>query len=570
MPSRRDIEVEIFSYNLSRCRALKPDGSAFQLARSFLEDFGFVPLARHLEETVEQKRVVFGPFPSFLATSVERDGCEWIILSDQYAEYLSDDQIAASLIHEIGALRHFAPLFLDHVENERRERLFLNVQHAKECISLLMVQWHRRGGTFSEQKIPIFLEDHGAGKAAAFIDSNLVHHLEFRHQTTNAIVILPDRQVVLLHRAAHRLVEDSTLSIVGGHLHAGSGFIDAILHQELPEELGMRPGYRMEGLLVAAVPPGNWRWNGQKNREYRALYVYFATKKEQERIREQKKKLEWTKKDMEEWRFDNWLADNERAKPGYYESQGIHFVRLEDLTGRGLRIDEVFADVERLDTFVGFSSDLLLPLVHDRDQMDNICSIIDRRAELHGMMSRIRGYFSRERYQAAAIFVDRADALVRSLLMHGTHPGNGLLRTLFRIGVYRKVMKAHRHLFLEGQSRNVLQVLLVLGDRDCQEVLLQRRGLYKRLFPGKLTVSASCHWPGDETRRSLSTSGLTMRRRFAKPRRNSDATRSRGGGKRRKTVAPRYSMNGSMGTGDTAPSGCRASSSIATTEPGIA
>jgi hypothetical protein len=52
---------------------------------------------------------------------------------------------------------------------------------------------------------------------------------------------------------------------------------------------------------------------------------------------------------------------------------------------------------------------------------------------------------------------------------------------------------------LEGQSRSVLQVILVLGDPDRQEVLLQRRGSYKRLFPGKLTVSASCRWPGDET-----------------------------------------------------------------------
>ena len=149
---------------------------------------------------------------------MERDGCELIILSDQYAEYMSDDQIAASLIHEIGALRHFAPLFLDHVDNERREKLFLDVQHAKERISSLMVQWHCRGGAFSGQEIPVFLEDHGATNAAASIDSRLVHHLELRHQTANVMVVLPDRRVVLLHRAAHRQEEPSTLSIIGGHL----------------------------------------------------------------------------------------------------------------------------------------------------------------------------------------------------------------------------------------------------------------------------------------------------------------------------------------------------------------
>jgi hypothetical protein len=54
MPSRRDIELELSSHDLSHCRALKSDEQVFRLAGSFLEDFGFILLARHLEKKVAQ------------------------------------------------------------------------------------------------------------------------------------------------------------------------------------------------------------------------------------------------------------------------------------------------------------------------------------------------------------------------------------------------------------------------------------------------------------------------------------------------------------------------------------
>lgn len=494
MPSRRNIDQEIARRNLSLCRVLKSDSQAFLLAHRFLSDFDFTPLAQHLESMVEDGKVVFGPFSGFLAANVAHDDCEWIVLSTRYADYVLDEQIAASLVHEIGALRYFAPMFLDHVENERRERLFLDVQRAHERMRSLIQRWHRRGGLFSGSDIPVFLEDRGPMDATINIDSQLAHHFEFRHQTANAIVVLPDERVVLLHRATHAQSEPSTLSIIGGHLHAGWSFLDTILHHELPEELGMRPGYEMEGLLVAAIPPGNWHWEGPKNREYRALYVYFASEREQNLVLARKEELEAKKKGMEEWRFEWWLANMESANRGYYESQGIHVARLADLVGSGLRINEAFADAERNEAFVRFSADLLLPIVHDPVLMDSIRSIVDCRADLNRLMSRIRGYFSKQRYNDAAVLVDEADALVGSLLKHGTHPGNGLLRTLFRIGVYRKVLNGHANMFLAGGTRSVLQVILV--DPSREEVILQRRGPYKRLFPGSLTVSASCRWPG--------------------------------------------------------------------------
>ena len=142
-------------------------------------------------------------------------------------------------------------------------------------------------------------------------------------------------------------------------------------------------------------------------------------------------------------------------------------------------------------------------LAHDSNPMDNIRPVVNQREKLYGLMSNIRDCFSTGRYQDAEIFVDQANTLVLSLLMHGIHRGIGLLRTFFRIGVYRKVVRAHRHMFLEGQSRNVLQVMLVLEKGDRQAVLLQHRGGYKRLFPDKLTVSASCRWPGDDSWRAF-------------------------------------------------------------------
>ena len=252
----------------------------------------------------------------------------------------------------------------------------------------------------------------------------------------------------------------------------------------------------MQGLLVAVCPPGSWRWDGRKNREYRALFAYFATEKEQNLILQQRAALEQKKAGMEEWRFENWLEEIKQENPRYYESQGIHLARLEDLTGSGLRIDEVFAHEEPRNAFIRFSSDLLLPLLNDPIQMEGIHSIIDHRAELFRGMSRIRGRLSVERYQDLPNLTDDAEELVRSLLENGTHPGNGLLRLLFRIGVYRKVMKSHNHLFLKGRSRSTLQVILV--EPVGQQIFLQRRGPYKRLFPGKLTVSASCRWTDEK------------------------------------------------------------------------
>ena len=243
MPSSRDIEQEVSSSDFQKGCALGPNDPAFRLAHQFLIDFGYEPLARHLENKIDRGEVVCGEFTGFLAATVEKDGREWILLSNRYEAYNSDDQRAASLVHEIGALKHFAPLFLDHFENERREKLFLEVQKAQQRVRSLIVQWSQSGGAFAEREIPVILDDHSTWKPAAYIDAKLSHHLELRHRTANAVVILPNERVVLLHRAARRQAEPSTLSIVGGHLHAGSGFFETILNQELPKELGMPPGY---------------------------------------------------------------------------------------------------------------------------------------------------------------------------------------------------------------------------------------------------------------------------------------------------------------------------------------
>jgi phosphohistidine swiveling domain-containing protein len=105
-------------------------------------------------------------------------------------------------------------------------------------------------------------------------------------------------------------------------------------------------------------------------------------------------------------------------------------------------------------------------------------------------LKRAREAFAREDFKGS---LEDIDGAIKELLLYIAQKGetkDSLALSLYYMAkVMIKAVKASQFLFLNGGERTPTQIVLL--DEEGREVLLPRRGPYKRLFAGKLAVSAN-------------------------------------------------------------------------------
>jgi len=175
-----------------------------------------------------------------------------------------------------------------------------------------------------------------------------------------------------------------------------------------------------------------------------------------------------------------------------FAMRNVSLVRTSDVTALDSRVGQRFQISLKLDSrFQESNSSPVtdIPLTsgehvrggdfHDPRVRDAIASL-----------KRVRASFATEDFKGSAHDIEQS---IRSLLLymaeHGVGKDSPVLSFYYMAKVMTKAVKASEFLFLKGGERTPTQIVLI--DEKGREVLLPRRGPYKRLFAGKLAVSAN-------------------------------------------------------------------------------
>ena len=102
------IYQEMQKHDLGLFVAIKPDHEAINWAVSFLKNESAVEMIEALTKMSQEGRILMGPVDGFVAAALVIKENDYIILSNLYPEYLTPNEIMASVLHEIGAIRLFA------------------------------------------------------------------------------------------------------------------------------------------------------------------------------------------------------------------------------------------------------------------------------------------------------------------------------------------------------------------------------------------------------------------------------------------------------------------------------
>ena len=100
-----------------------------------------------------------------------------------------------------------------------------------------------------------------------------------------------------------------------------------------------------------------------------------------------------------------------------------------------------------------------------------------------------REYLAEEKYELAQERIQGIDRRLKSLLSSGTDISNRLLVYYYIVKIMLKAIAYHSKMFNEGRGKHSMQVLVLDSQRE--RILLQKRGLFKRIFASKYTVSAN-------------------------------------------------------------------------------
>lgn len=248
---------------------------------------------------------------------------------------------------------------------------------SKEKISEMLNAIIEKGWKPSSEEVDIINIIDGKEEVVGKLDAKLAHFFSFRHRTVNAFIVLPSGRIVLQRRAHHKRSEPLAMSIYGGHVKTGQTYEQA-MREELREELELPEGQELGEKLVLVGEEGAFRWDAEGNTEVRSLYVYFATEKEVPVILKNGELLEKQKKNMSKPEFEAWLLEENRKNPGHFENWGVYLEDISRLKGmKQIKVKDTFIGNTVEEQEVGFTSDLLAPIVEDDKLVEEIERVIN-------------------------------------------------------------------------------------------------------------------------------------------------------------------------------------------------
>jgi len=113
----------------------------------------------------------------------------------------------------------------------------------------------------------------------------------------------------------------------------------------------------------------------------------------------------------------------------------------------------------------------------------------DQLSEVRVKLQSVRMLFSHNKYDEAKDLVDNILKTIREAISKGNSMDDPFLSYYYTAKVMKKVLQGHQKMFREGAGKSSVQVIIL--DQKGEKVLVQKRGMFKRLFPDTITVSAN-------------------------------------------------------------------------------
>ncbi|MFT7537973.1 MAG: type IV pilus assembly protein PilB [Lysobacterales bacterium] len=107
MKSLKDIVCEIQKHDVNEFRPILFTHKSITLAMAYLNEKGYEDMATYLGELAERNKIIQGPVEGFLAAACHINEYEHIVLSTKYEEYNTVEEMAKSIVHEIGLTERF-------------------------------------------------------------------------------------------------------------------------------------------------------------------------------------------------------------------------------------------------------------------------------------------------------------------------------------------------------------------------------------------------------------------------------------------------------------------------------
>jgi hydroxymethylpyrimidine pyrophosphatase-like HAD family hydrolase/isopentenyldiphosphate isomerase len=215
------------------------------------------------------------------------------------------------------------------------------------------------------------------------IDMGVAHsNSRLMHRTSNAFIVTPDGKI-LIQRRVHNKAYALNLSIFGGHVSAGHGYMDT-MKKEIKEELGLPDNWELQGKFEIVGKEGSFEspeWD-KLNQERRSLYFYRATAEELGMVRRNAQQLIEEKKIRSKKEFEEWIENQQKEKTGMGEAWAIYEFPLEDInkiaSGEKVVLRDQFKDGVFEEPAV-LTGDLLKPLTEDSNVMGKLRRFITHR-----------------------------------------------------------------------------------------------------------------------------------------------------------------------------------------------
>jgi type IV pilus assembly protein PilB len=107
LKSLKDIKCELQKHNLDNFHPVAFTHKSITLVMEYLNANTHEDIAIYLGELLSRNQILQGPVEGFLAVGCAIQDQEYIILSTKYGAYNTDEEMARSIIHEIGATDKF-------------------------------------------------------------------------------------------------------------------------------------------------------------------------------------------------------------------------------------------------------------------------------------------------------------------------------------------------------------------------------------------------------------------------------------------------------------------------------
>jgi phosphohistidine swiveling domain-containing protein/8-oxo-dGTP pyrophosphatase MutT (NUDIX family) len=373
--------------------------------------------------------------------------------------------------------------------------------------SLILAAWQKKPkGPVQEMFDIIEVGPNGEETVVGQTDPITAHAHKLLHRSSGVVVVTPTGSL-LLQKRVHNKVKPRTWTIFGGHVKSGDTYLEAA-RAELIEETGLPKDWALKGRfkLMGREGEGPIGSDPSASCERRSDFVYFATDEEVQKIKEAASLLDEVKKTFTREDYQRWIETQQAQNQGAGESWSIGEFPLERLTGisNGTPsvVEEQFSDGKYVSE-MQLTDDLLLALLRHPFSMDLISkAIVFSRVHQEDTVRDLilaRHYFSTNDLESAKPFLKKALGGLGALLALGTTRDDFLLSLYYTAKVMEKFSRGYTPPKETALVKKSAQILIADSKRG--SLLLQKRGPFKRLFAGKLTVSANAKPRADESPR---------------------------------------------------------------------